>query len=150
MRWLVFASNSRKRKVRGVLRVQFSFERSRNQQSTSMTLSGFYSYWVDTICSRQLIQNTTVVDTYEIPADFQGEAMTITGYGVFAKKNESRLVLWARGNWIFRDIIKRHSYLKKFHLLIKKGNIHPQSSLVPYEILHFEHCSMRIDKCKDD
>jgi len=101
-----------KKKSRGVLHVHCAVERSRNQQPMTMTLGDFYSYSVDIIFSRQRIQDMTVVDTYEIPADFQGEAMTITGYGVFAKKKERRLVLWARGNWIFRDIIKRHSHHK--------------------------------------
>jgi hypothetical protein len=39
----------------------------------------------------------TVVDTYEIPADFQGEAMTITGYGVFTKKKRETTSVMGKG-----------------------------------------------------
>jgi hypothetical protein len=93
----------------------------------ALALSDFYSYSVDVIYPTQRIQYMAVIDTYEIPADFQGEAMTITGYGVCTKKIERRLVLWARGKWIFRDIIKRHI---KHNLICFAHKIHIEISPV--------------------
>lgn len=46
----------------------------------------------------QLNFDIVAVDTYEIPADFQGEAMSIKSYRVFTKKIERSQVLWAWGN----------------------------------------------------
>jgi hypothetical protein len=79
-----------------------------HQSSFAVVLKTFYSFQSTHSDDEKLNRKEAVVDTYEIPADFQGEAMSITSYGVLAKKIEGRECYEARGNLASRDIIKRH------------------------------------------